>query len=49
MQVQNLAIVFGPTLLCSEQASSNIALDMMHQNRIVEFLLLEYYAIFNDK
>ncbi|GIY84234.1 rho GTPase-activating protein 12 [Caerostris darwini] len=47
MQVQNLAIVFGPTLMWPEQVSANIALDMMHQNRIVEFLLLEYNAIFN--
>ncbi|XP_054708643.1 rho GTPase-activating protein 27-like [Uloborus diversus] len=46
MQIQNLAIVFGPTLMCSEQMSNNIALDMMHQNRIVEFLLLEFNAIF---
>lgn len=46
MQVQNLAIVFGPTLLRPEEESANIALDMMYQNRIVEFLLLEFSAIF---
>ncbi|KFM62897.1 Rho GTPase-activating protein 12, partial [Stegodyphus mimosarum] len=49
MQIQNLAIVFGPTLMWPEQASNNIALDMMHQNRIVEFLLLEFRAIFPSK
>ncbi|XP_071044338.1 rho GTPase-activating protein 12 isoform X1 [Parasteatoda tepidariorum] len=47
MQVQNLAIVFGPTLMWPEYVSSNIALDMMHQNRIVEFLLLEFDKIFD--
>ncbi|PRD22190.1 UNVERIFIED_CONTAM: Rho GTPase-activating protein 15 [Trichonephila clavipes] len=48
MQVQNLAIVFGPTLMWPEHVSANIALDMMHQNRIVEFLLLEFNAIFSS-
>ncbi|KAG8194018.1 hypothetical protein JTE90_003619 [Oedothorax gibbosus] len=48
MQVQNLAIVFGPTLMWPEHVSNNIALDMMHQNRIVEFLLLEFDAIFPE-
>ncbi|KAF8784538.1 rho GTPase-activating protein 15-like [Argiope bruennichi] len=48
MQVQNLAIVFGPTLMWPEHVSANIALDMMHQNRIVEFLLLEFDAIFSS-
>ncbi|CAG2105273.1 unnamed protein product [Medioppia subpectinata] len=45
MHIQNLAIVFGPTLMWPENDSNNFALDMMlrmHQNQIIEFLLLEF-------
>jgi hypothetical protein len=49
MHIQNLAIVFGPTLMWPENDSNNFALDMMlrmHQNQIIEFLLLEFDNIF---
>ncbi|EEC01787.1 Rho GTPase activating protein, putative [Ixodes scapularis] len=46
MHVQNLAIVFGPTLLSSGEEPRNLALDMMQQNQIIEFLLLEYSFLF---
>ncbi|CAB4068844.1 ltaE [Lepeophtheirus salmonis] len=42
MQIHNLAIVFGPTLMWPPPhlgASNNLALDMMQQNIIVETLL----------
>ncbi|QQP41148.1 Rho GTPaseactivating protein 12like, partial [Caligus rogercresseyi] len=42
MQIHNLAIVFGPTLMWPPPhhgASTNLALDMMQQNIIVETLL----------
>lgn len=50
MHIQNLAIVFGPTLMWPENDSNNFALDMMlrmHQNQIIEFLLLEFSNMFN--
>uniref|UniRef100_A0A3B3D3W2 Rho GTPase activating protein 27 n=1 Tax=Oryzias melastigma TaxID=30732 RepID=A0A3B3D3W2_ORYME len=46
MTVQNVAIVFGPTLLRPEKESSNIAMHMIFQNQIVEFILNEYERIF---
>ncbi|XP_041672206.1 rho GTPase-activating protein 15 isoform X2 [Cheilinus undulatus] len=46
MTVQNVAIVFGPTLLRPEMESSNIAMHMVFQNQIVEFILNEYEHIF---
>ncbi|XP_028332980.1 rho GTPase-activating protein 27 isoform X2 [Gouania willdenowi] len=46
MTVQNVAIVFGPTLLRPENESSNIAMHMVFQNQIVEFILNEYEHIF---
>ncbi|XP_074519737.1 rho GTPase-activating protein 27 [Halichoeres trimaculatus] len=46
MTVQNVAIVFGPTLLRPEMESSNLAMHMVFQNQIVEFILNEYERIF---
>ncbi|XP_056894790.1 rho GTPase-activating protein 27-like isoform X1 [Takifugu flavidus] len=46
MTVQNVAIVFGPTLLRPEMESQNIALHMVFQNQIVEFILNEYDRLF---
>ena len=46
MQAQNIAIVFGPTLMWPEIEAPNLAISMAYQNRIVEFLLLEYENIF---
>ncbi|XP_051795701.1 rho GTPase-activating protein 27 isoform X3 [Acanthochromis polyacanthus] len=48
MTVQNVAIVFGPTLLRPEMESSNIAMHMVFQNQIVEFILNEYERIFHS-
>ncbi|XP_042363634.1 rho GTPase-activating protein 27 isoform X1 [Plectropomus leopardus] len=46
MTVQNVAIVFGPTLLRPETESSNITMHMVFQNQIVEFILNEYERMF---
>nr|XP_057934160.1 rho GTPase-activating protein 27 isoform X2 [Doryrhamphus excisus] len=46
MTVQNVAIVFGPTLLRPEMESGNIAMHTVFQNQIVEFILNEYERIF---
>ncbi|XP_040922796.1 rho GTPase-activating protein 15 isoform X2 [Toxotes jaculatrix] len=48
MTVQNVAIVFGPTLLRPETESSNIAMHMVFQNQIVELILNEYERIFHS-
>uniref|UniRef100_A0A671KN30 Rho GTPase-activating protein 27-like n=1 Tax=Sinocyclocheilus anshuiensis TaxID=1608454 RepID=A0A671KN30_9TELE len=47
MSVQNVAIVFGPTLLKPEVETANIAAYMVFQNQIVEFLLNEFESIFH--
>ncbi|CAL8304191.1 unnamed protein product [Lota lota] len=46
MTVQNVAIVFGPTLLRPEVESANIAMHMVFQNQIVELILNQYETIF---
>jgi hypothetical protein len=48
MQVPNLAIVFGPTLMWppTQMVTHNLALDMMQQNIIVETLLNNVKNIF---
>ncbi|XP_072229332.1 rho GTPase-activating protein 27 [Leuresthes tenuis] len=48
MTVQNVAIVFGPTLLRPEMESANITMHMVFQNQIVEFILNEYERIFHS-
>ncbi|KAM7370563.1 hypothetical protein PAMP_010098 [Pampus punctatissimus] len=47
MTVQNVAIVFGPTLLRPEMESANITMHMVFQNQIVELILNEYEHIFS--
>ncbi|XP_050980551.1 rho GTPase-activating protein 12 [Labeo rohita] len=47
MTVQNVAIVFGPTLLKPEVETANITTYMVFQNQIVEFLLNEFESIFH--
>uniref|UniRef100_A0A8C1S591 Rho GTPase activating protein 27 n=1 Tax=Cyprinus carpio TaxID=7962 RepID=A0A8C1S591_CYPCA len=42
MSVQNVAIVFGPTLLKPEVETASIATYLVFQNQIVEFLLNEF-------
>ena len=49
MHIQNLAIVFGPTLIRPKSDLNNLLFDMMiqmQQSQVVEFLLQEYEAIF---
>ncbi|XP_054898766.1 rho GTPase-activating protein 27-like isoform X3 [Poeciliopsis prolifica] len=48
MTVQNVAIVFGPTLLRPETETANITMHMVFQNQIVEFILNEYTRIFHS-
>nr|XP_033787377.1 rho GTPase-activating protein 12 isoform X2 [Geotrypetes seraphini] len=47
MNVQSLAIVFGPTLLRPEKETGNIV-HTVYQNQIVELILLEFSAIFGS-
>lgn len=47
MHIQNLAIVFGPTLLSSaDRMSRNIAMDTIQQNQVIEFILVEFNVLF---
>lgn len=46
MTAQNLAIVWGPNLMWPRHDSGDIAVNMVHQNQIIEFLLLEYDHVF---
>ncbi|XP_073236348.1 rho GTPase-activating protein 15-like isoform X2 [Porites lutea] len=46
MNAQNLAIVWGPNLMWPRHDSGDIALNMVHQNQIIEFLLLEFDHVF---
>ncbi|CAJ0960770.1 unnamed protein product [Ranitomeya imitator] len=48
MSVQSVAIVFGPTLLRPELEGSNIAMNMVCQNQIVEQILIQYKFIFSS-
>ncbi|XP_029461269.1 rho GTPase-activating protein 15 [Rhinatrema bivittatum] len=48
MSTQSLGIVFGPTLLRSENESGNIAVHMIYQNQIAELMLMEYDEIFSS-
>ncbi|BFZ02333.1 hypothetical protein BsWGS_05371 [Bradybaena similaris] len=47
MQSQNIGIVFGPTLLWQQDSAEGLAVQTMLQNRIVEFILLEYMELFH--
>jgi hypothetical protein len=46
MQIPNLAIVFGPTLMWNNIESANMAIDLMQQNYVVEILLNEFDSLF---
>nr|XP_039270216.1 rho GTPase-activating protein 12-like isoform X1 [Styela clava] len=54
MQVQNIAIVFGPTLLLKPPELTNhhdpggghMAVYMMYQNQIIDYMLSEFKALF---
>lgn len=49
MSTQSLGIVFGPTLLRAENESGNVAVHMVYQNQIAEFMLTEYEKIFSSE
>ena len=49
MQAQNLAIVFGPTLLNSPphmEVTSTMAIDMMYQNQIIDIMINDFHLFF---
>ncbi|XP_067825170.1 rho GTPase-activating protein 27-like isoform X2 [Heptranchias perlo] len=48
MSSQSMAIVFGPTLLKPETETGNIAVHMVYQNQIVEFVLNQYQHLFKE-
>ncbi|MED6280921.1 hypothetical protein CHARACLAT_015997 [Characodon lateralis] len=47
MSTQGIGIVFGPTLMWPELDAGNMAVNMIYQNQIVEFILIESREIFN--
>lgn len=47
MSTQGIGIVFGPTLMWPELDAGNMAVNMVYQNQIVEFVLIESREIFN--
>ena len=50
MQTQNMAIVFGPTLMWSGDGDfANMAILTVYQSKVVEFFLLEYENLFRWK
>nr|XP_006825172.1 PREDICTED: rho GTPase-activating protein 12-like [Saccoglossus kowalevskii] len=48
MNAQSIAIVFGPTLLWPETETGQMAINMVYQTQIVEFVLLEQNNLFPD-
>ncbi|KAK0148213.1 Rho GTPase-activating protein 15 [Merluccius polli] len=49
MTTQNIAIVFGPTLMRPERDTGLMAINMIHQNQAVELILTEFGHIFGTK
>ncbi|XP_035995501.1 rho GTPase-activating protein 15 [Fundulus heteroclitus] len=47
MSTQGIGIVFGPTLMWPELDGGNMAVNMVYQNQIVEFILIESREIFS--
>uniref|UniRef100_A0A8C5B6P1 Rho GTPase-activating protein 15 n=1 Tax=Gadus morhua TaxID=8049 RepID=A0A8C5B6P1_GADMO len=47
MSSQGVSIVFGPTLMWPEMDCGNMAFNMLYQNQIVEFILMESRDIFD--
>ncbi|XP_067112299.1 rho GTPase-activating protein 15 [Osmerus mordax] len=47
MSTQGISIVFGPTLMWPELDCGNMAFNMVYQNQIVEFILMESVEIFS--
>ncbi|KAM6934675.1 rho GTPase-activating protein 15 [Xenentodon cancila] len=46
MSTQGMGIVFGPTLMWPELDTGNMAFNMVYQNQIVEYILMESREIF---
>ncbi|KAJ8393783.1 hypothetical protein AAFF_G00056980 [Aldrovandia affinis] len=46
MSTQGFGIVFGPTLMWPELDSGNMAFNLVYQNQIIEFMLIECSEIF---
>ncbi|XP_062862467.1 rho GTPase-activating protein 15 [Trichomycterus rosablanca] len=49
MSTQGISIVFGPTLMWPELDAGNMAVNMLYQNQIVEFMLIECVEIFGPE
>lgn len=49
MSTQSLGIVFGPTLLWTENEMGNMAVHMVYQNQIAELVLSEHSKIFGSE
>ncbi|KAM9851065.1 rho GTPase-activating protein 15 isoform 2-T2 [Aulostomus maculatus] len=47
MSTQSIGIIFGPTLMWPELDTGNMAINMLYQNHIVEFILIKCQDIFN--
>ncbi|KAJ4923632.1 hypothetical protein JOQ06_014116 [Pogonophryne albipinna] len=47
MSTQGIGIVFGPTLMWPELDGGNMAVNMVYQNQIIEFILIESRDIFS--
>ena len=48
MTIQNLAIVFGPTLMRPEECEMpDLAVSMVQRGQLIEFLLQDYPQIFS--
>ncbi|XP_037345101.2 rho GTPase-activating protein 15 [Pungitius pungitius] len=47
MSTQGIGIVFGPTLMWPELDTGNMAVNLVYQNQIVEYILIESQEIFN--
>ncbi|KAG7326565.1 hypothetical protein KOW79_009966 [Hemibagrus wyckioides] len=48
MTMQNIGIVFGPTLMRPQNDCANMAINMVYQNQAVELILNEYDQIFGS-
>lgn len=46
MQLQNIAIVFGPTVMRPQVETMSMAIEMVHQSSAVEQFLREYDSLF---
>ncbi|XP_055071668.1 rho GTPase-activating protein 15 isoform X1 [Misgurnus anguillicaudatus] len=49
MSTQGISIVFGPTLMWPEFELGNMEVNMVYQNQIVEFILIECIEIFGPE